>query len=226
MRDTIAIIPARKNSKRLKNKNILNFLGKPLFYYSIINALKSKYISEVIVSTDSKKIKKISESFGARVPYLRDEKLSSDNSKTIDVVHDLYKNFISKKKNIKKIIILQPTSPLRDFRDINKSLEFFDKKKADYVTSLCSAKPKEWFFEIDAKNKIELKFFNEKKKNAKNNYLLNGAIYIYKLNLFKKKIFSINKSFGFVMDYKKFIDIDTYFDFKLAKFIMKHNQIK
>ncbi len=223
MKDTIAIIPARKNSKRLKNKNIIDFLGKPLIYYSIINALKSKFISEVIVSTDSKKIKKISESFGAYVPYLRSKKLCLDNSKITDVIYDLYKNYISKKKNIKKIIILQPTSPLRDFRDIDKSLEFFDIKNADYVTSLCISKPKNWFFEINANNKIKLKSSKERKKKVKNNYLLNGAIYIYDLNLFKKKILSINRSFGFVMKYKKFIDIDTSFDFELAKFIMKNN---
>lgn len=225
MRDTIAIIPARKDSKRLKNKNILNFLGKPLIYYSIKNALKSKYISKVIVSTDSKKIKKISESFGATVPYLRKKKLSLDNSKTIDVVYDLYENFIAEKKNIKKIIILQPTSPLRDFRDIDNSLRFFDIKKADYVTSLCISKPKNWFFEINANNKIKLKSTFERKKKVKSNYLLNGAIYIYDSNLFKKKKLSIKKPFGFVMKYNKFIDIDTSFDFKLAKFIMKNNEI-
>ena len=118
---------------------------------------------------------------------------------------------------------MQPTSPLRDFRDIDKSLEFFDIKNADYVTSLCISKPKNWFFEINANNKIKLKSSKERKKKVKNNYLLNGAIYIYDLNLFKKKILSINRSFGFVMKYKKFIDIDTSFDFELAKFIMKNN---
>ena len=122
---------------------------------------------------------------------------------------------------------MQPNSPLRDFRDIDKSLEFFDIKNADYVTSLCISKPKNWFFEINANNKIKLKSSKEIKKKVKNNYLLNGAIYIYDLNLFKKKILSINRSFGFVMKYKKFIDIDTSFDFGInALFTTKHESAK
>ena len=90
MKDTIAIIPARKNSKRLKFKNIKDFMGKPLIYYTIKSALKSNFISEVIVSTDCKKTKKISEKFGAKVPYLRDRKLSSDNATTIQLIQDLF----------------------------------------------------------------------------------------------------------------------------------------
>ena len=128
MRDTIAIIPARKNSKRLKFKNIKSFMGKPLIYYSIIAAKKSNFISEVIVSTDCIKTKKISEKFGAKVPYLRNKKLSNDNATTIQVIEDIYKKYIIKKKKIKKIIVLQPTSPLRDFKDINKSINFFNLK--------------------------------------------------------------------------------------------------
>ena len=74
MKNTIAIIPARQNSKRLKNKNLKNFLGKPLIYYSINELKKSNLISEVVVSTDSKRITKISEKLGAIVPFLRNKK--------------------------------------------------------------------------------------------------------------------------------------------------------
>ena len=68
-KEIIAIIPARSGSKSIKNKNIVNLFGKPLIYYSINVAIKSKYISRVIVSTDSKKkIKKIALKYGAEVP--------------------------------------------------------------------------------------------------------------------------------------------------------------
>ena len=66
----IAIIPARAGSKRIKNKNIKSFFGKPLIFYSIKLALKSKLFDKVIVSTDSKKIAKIAKTFGAEVPFL------------------------------------------------------------------------------------------------------------------------------------------------------------
>ena len=71
----ICIIPARKGSKRIKNKNIINFFGKPLIYYSIKAALKSKIFSKIIVSTDCKKIANISKKYGAEVPFLRNKKL-------------------------------------------------------------------------------------------------------------------------------------------------------
>ena len=100
-KDTIAVVPARQNSKRLKNKNIKSFLGKPLIYYSINEAKKSNFISEVVVSTDSKRIAKISEKFGAIVPFLRNKKLSGDKIETIDVINDLYKKYIYKKKKNK-----------------------------------------------------------------------------------------------------------------------------
>ena len=211
MKDTIAIIPARKNSKRLKNKNIIDFFGKPMIFYSISAALKSKYISEVLVSTDSKKIKKIAENYGAKVPYLRKKKFSNHNSKTIDVIRDLFEKYISKNKNFKKIILLQPTSPLRDCNDIDKSINLFNSKKADYVTSLCETKPKNWFFQIKKDKKIE------KTKN----YLLNGAIYIYDIEVFKKKKLSIKKPFAYIMNNEKFVDIDNSLDLRIAKFLKK-----
>ena len=60
----IAIIPARSGSKRIKNKNLINFFGKPLIYYSINLAKKSGLFDKIIVSTDSKEIKKISKLWG------------------------------------------------------------------------------------------------------------------------------------------------------------------
>ena len=77
----LAIIPARGGSKSIKNKNIINLFGKPLIFHSINVALKSKYISSVIVSTDSKKIKKIAQKYGAEVPFTRPKKYSLDHSR-------------------------------------------------------------------------------------------------------------------------------------------------
>ena len=76
----IAIIPARAGSKRIKNKNIKLFFGKPLIFYSIKLALKSKLFDKVIVSTDSQKIAKIAKSFGADVPFLRPKNISTDSN--------------------------------------------------------------------------------------------------------------------------------------------------
>ena len=94
----LGIIPARSGSKGILNKNIVNLNNKPLIYWTIKEALKSK-ISKLIVSTDSQKYKKISLSCGAEVPFIRPKALSKDTSKTIDlVIHAI--NFYKKKKNL------------------------------------------------------------------------------------------------------------------------------
>ena len=93
---TIAIITARGGSKRIKNKNIISFFGKPMISYSINCAKKSKLFSEIFVSTDSKKIKKISLKYGARVPFLRTKKLSDDITGTRKVVKSFLQNLKKK----------------------------------------------------------------------------------------------------------------------------------
>jgi len=95
----LCLILARGNSTRLKNKNILNFYGKPLIYYTIKAAKDSKIFDKIIVSTDNKKIAKISKEFGAEVPFLRPKNLSTKYSNALDaVVHAL--KYIKRKKNI------------------------------------------------------------------------------------------------------------------------------
>ena len=94
----IAIIPARQGSKRIKGKNIKNFLGKPIISYAIKKAISSKLFDYVIVSTDSSKIQKISENYGAKVFFKRPKKISNDKAKTQDVIIHSLDWF--KKKNI------------------------------------------------------------------------------------------------------------------------------
>ena len=94
---TICIIPARQGSKRLKNKNILNF-GKPMIYYPIKAAIRSKLFSNVFVSTDSKKIKALSEKYGANVLKLRAKHLSDDKTNVKDVLKDFWSIIILKMK--------------------------------------------------------------------------------------------------------------------------------
>ena len=80
----IAIVPARGGSKGLPGKNIKDLLGKPMIVYTIEEALKSKYITEVIISTDCKEIEAVAIKYGAKSPFLRPEYLASDSAKAID----------------------------------------------------------------------------------------------------------------------------------------------
>ena len=86
MTETLAIIPARGGSKAIKNKNIINLDGKPLIYYTIIEAQKSKLISRLVLNTDNKKIAAIGKNFGVEVPFLRPKKFAKDDSPLDDLI--------------------------------------------------------------------------------------------------------------------------------------------
>ena len=89
MSKVLCIIPARGGSKRIPKKNIREFHGKPIIGYSIETALKSGLFKEVMVSTDCEEIKKISQMYGAEVPFLRSETNSNDFATTVDVVNEV-----------------------------------------------------------------------------------------------------------------------------------------
>jgi len=128
----VAIITARGGSKRIKNKNIIPFFGKPMIAHSIICAKKTKIFDEIFVSTDSKKIKEISIQYGAKVPFLREKKLSDDVTGTYEVV----KSFLKKiKKNFKYVCCIYPTAPLMRTKDLIKGFKILKKNTSKYVFS-------------------------------------------------------------------------------------------
>ena len=131
----IGIIPARAGSKSIKNKNITNINGKPLIYYTI-KAIKKSKIKNFIVSSDSKKILNISKKFGVKNLFLRPKKFSSDSTRSIELYKFLKKE-LEKFFDFDAIMVLQPTSPLRRFQDINNSIKLFEKNKCDSVISVC-----------------------------------------------------------------------------------------
>ena len=120
----LSIIPARGQSKRVKNKNILPLNGKPLIAYTINSALKSKYLDRVFVSSDNTAILEMSKRFGAET-LKRPRNLAKDTSTTFDVIKHAIKNI----KGFEYVVVLQPTSPLRDEKHIDKAINFLKKKK-------------------------------------------------------------------------------------------------
>ena len=129
----IAIIPARSGSKRIKNKNIKFFFGKPLIFYSIRTAIKSKLFKKVIVSTDSQKIKLIAEKYGATVQGLRPKRLSSDSTSTIAVIKYECKKIRKKNKKNINICCIYPTAPMIEIKKLKESLRALKRGKCDYV---------------------------------------------------------------------------------------------
>jgi CMP-N,N'-diacetyllegionaminic acid synthase len=215
----LAIIPAKGLSKRLPNKNIKKLVSKPLIAHTIECALKSKKITKLIVSTDSKKIARIAIKYGAEVPFLRNKKFTKDKITSWEVLKDFLKKFKSiEKKSYDSLIYLQPTSPLRSVKDIDNSIKIFRKKNANAVVSVNEAKPSFWF-----KNIKDNGLLIEKKMDKKKNYILNGSIYIFKTSFLKRTKPNTydNKTFAYIMPLERSIDIDNLYDFKIAEMLSK-----
>jgi len=128
---TLCIIPARGGSKRIHKKNIKEFFGKPIIYYSIKNAKDSKCFDEIMVSTDNIEIKNISEKYGANVPFMRSEQNSNDKASTRDVILEVLKYYRGKKQFFDYVCCIYPTAPLINIKYL--MLGFEKIKKYDYV---------------------------------------------------------------------------------------------
>ncbi len=224
----IAIIPARGGSKRLPGKNLKLFHGKPLISYTIEAALKSEHINQVIVSTDDIEIAKVAEEYGAVVPFLRPEALSTDNAKSSDVINFMLQ-YLEKNSSeeISSLIILQPTSPLRTSGEIDGAIQLFNSKKADAVISYCEEQhPIFWHKFLNRNNQFE-NIFSEKKNSEghfeKKSYYPNGAIYIFKRNIILTGDYYTHNSYAYVMSRNKSIDIDTIEDFEYAEFLYRRS---
>jgi pseudaminic acid cytidylyltransferase len=128
----VAIIPARKNSKRIKNKNIKKFFNKPIISYSIEAAKKSKIFDKVIVSTDCKKIAKISKMCGAETPFVRPRELSDDFTGTNDVIKHAI-NFLRKNnQKITYVCCIYPAAPLITPELLKKGFKLLKQNKTNF----------------------------------------------------------------------------------------------
>ena len=119
----LAIIPARGGSKGIPGKNIKPICGKPLVGWPILAAQKSKYVDDIIVSTDSHEIADVAKRFNINVPFIRPDELSQDDSSSISVVNHALEFFKKNNQIYDFVLLLEPTSPLTESSDIDTALE-------------------------------------------------------------------------------------------------------
>ncbi len=228
----LKLILARGGSKGLPGKNILELCGKPLIQYSIDAALKSNFGKEVFVSTDCEEIAKISKNLGAKVPFMRPADYAKDESKSSDAILHAIEYFETKKMNYDTILLLEPTSPLRDHLDINNSLDYFiSNKKAKSCVSIVKSEISHPSFLFNKKNN----FINSysKSNNVVRRQDLNelfypeGSIYISDIDYYKKTktFYNDNLTVGFEFPFWKSFEIDTNEDFLIIESIIKNKLI-
>jgi CMP-N-acetylneuraminic acid synthetase len=221
---TLAIIPAREGSKRLKNKNILPLCNKPLIAYTIEAALASKYIDKVVVTSDSDAVLDIATSFNVDT-IRRPDHLATDTSASIDAILHTLDNYDS----FDNVILLQVTSPLRTSQHIDKAIAVFIQKEANGVISVCKTEHSPlWSNTLENNNKMDnflsKALLNTRSQDLPQYYRLNGAIYIAKKDkIIEQKTFFIDSNiFAYIMPQEVSIDIDTQLDFLLCETILQY----
>lgn len=226
----LAVIAAKKQSTRLPNKNLKLFSGKPLLYWGILAAKKSKKINDVIISSDSKKIISLSKKFYKDILIRqRPNKLSGNKTSSWAVVRDAV-NFLKKQKKMySHVALIQVTSPLRSFRHIDKAINIMNKKKLSGIVGITKTEcPKVWTTYLKPKSMqdflTENKYLRKMNKNkpSKVSYKINGAIYVLSLKkLYTKNVFYSNSVGTYLMSRNHSVDIDTSYDFKIAELLNK-----
>ena len=217
----------RSGSKGVKNKNLKLINNKPLMYYTINQAKKSKLFENIVVSTDSKKILRKAKYYGAEGWFLRPKKLASDYSTKVPVIkHALFEAEKYYKKNFDIIFDLDVTSPLRKVLDIKNAYKHFINKKADILVTGCKSRKNPYFNMTEIiNNKLQIaKSFRRniyRRQDAPVTYDLNASIYIWKRkSLVDFKSFYKAKTVLYEMPGRRSWDIDTNFDFKVVKYLL------
>ncbi len=227
----LGLINARGGSKGVPRKNIKLLCGKPLIEWTINEALESKFIDKLIVSTEDQEIANISKGLGAEIPFLRPKILATDNSLQIEAIKHAV-NFVEAKGEFYDIIvILQPTTPLRKTEDIDGSLELLLNSGADSVISVCDVggkHPSTLYLEESSK-KISPYIYSNKqgviRQQFKEVLWRNGAVYAMKRDvLIKMNSLYGENIVGYKMSEKNSFNIDTLFDWDLTEAYLKYIQ--
>ncbi|MGA1824432.1 MAG: pseudaminic acid cytidylyltransferase [bacterium] len=217
----VAIIPARSGSKRIPQKNIRNFLGKPIIAYSIESALKSNLFQEVMVSTDSREIAVIAQSYGARVPFFRSKEKSDDHAGLFEVALEVLTRYEEKKIFFDNVCMILATAPFINRHILKRTYELFVSNDFDTVFPICRFR-----YPILRSLKIEdgkirmiwPENMHTRSQDLPDAYHDAGLFYWGRRNtIARKKSFFTDNSMGLVIKERYAHDIDTDEDWEIAE---------
>lgn len=237
-KNIISIIPARGGSKKIIGKNIKPLCGKPLIFYTLIEAKKSKLIERIIVSTDEPKIREIALKYGAEAPFLRPKELSADFVTDLPVFQHCL-NWLKDNENyIPDVIVhLRPTAPLRKAKHIDRGIKLLLKSpEADSVRSVTPVGQhplKMWKIEngrlfpfISQEISGIKESYNMPRQKLPKAYIQNGSVdIIWTKTILEKKSMSGDTIVPLVMEELESVNIDNEVDFLTAEIIMKKGRI-
>jgi CMP-N,N'-diacetyllegionaminic acid synthase len=222
----LVLIPARKGSSRVKNKNIRIIKKKPLIQWTINFAKKIKLLKDIVISSDSLRVKKICDK-NKDVVFIKRPKIFSTNKSGMNevIIHTL--EYLKKmNKTYDYIVLLQPTSPLREKKLVENGLNLLKKnKKYEFLYHLSAMQE----FTGTVKNKKEFipDFpINTRSQDIPKKFVPTGNLFIIKSSLFDKKKSYIKKNIKYlamVTKNKQWVNIDYEKDFLLLDSYVKKN---
>lgn len=225
----LAVIPARGSSKGLPGKNIKPLLGKPLIFWTLEAASKSRYVDATFVSTDSQEIAEVARDLGEEVPELRPAALATDTASSIDVVlHAVERAQSLHNTCYDWVCLLEPTSPLRDETDVDKAMEQLAMNlDAQAIVGVCKSeaahprflvKIENGFLEPYLKNQAEY----VRRQDLDPLYFFEGSVYISEIStLQKKRTFYHNRTIGYIVPRWKALEVDEMCDLIAAEAFLK-----
>ena len=220
----IAIIPARGNSKSIPNKNLIDFCGKPLLAWSILQALDCSLVDEVYVSSDSEEILKAAKVYGAH-GIKRPSELATDTATSESALLHAIDHIESfQKKKIDVVVFLQATSPLREPKDIDGAIRTFFKTDSDSMFSMAILED----FCVWARKEGDLRGITfdplnrGRRQNREPVYLENGSIYVLHPQILRGHNNRLGGKISmFEMPFWKSYEIDTFEDIEICKYYFK-----
>ncbi len=226
----LVVVPARGGSKRIKNKNIRIIKNKPMIIWTLNELMKVIDKNKIIVSTDDKKIKKIVEEVGLKVPFIRPSEISDDFTPTQDVAKHALNWYENNNNKTRYTLIVYPTAILLQHTDLLHAYDFMKKKSSCSVffTAGQFSHPIERAFRLDNKKQFKMinpNFYTKRTQDFKKSFYDAGQFYFCKSEIIResKPLFNKNSNF-IVLPKNRSIDIDDEGDLELAETLLK-NQI-
>lgn len=224
-KNVLAVIPARGGSKGLPRKNILELAGKPLLAWSIEAAQRSRFIDRLILSSEDEQIIATARHWGCEVPVVRPVELAGDEAPTSAALLHALDNL---DRQYDYLVLLQPTSPLREAGDIDRCIEKCHQNKAPACVSVTETdKNPAWMFYLEGQQRLEPVLgtwdFPTRRQDLRPAFTLNGAVYVAETAWFRQhQTFLDRKTIAHPMPKERSLDIDTELDFMIVRTMLEN----
>lgn len=228
--DILVVIPARGGSKRLPRKNVLPLGGKPLICWTIEAALEAKLDGSIMVTSDDEEILAIARQYESQgvIAYKRPYELATDTASTADVLIDAVQAEQAAGHDPKTLVLLQPTSPLRNAEDIRAALSIYREGGCeDTVVTVCEVDhPTAWVGTICERSTLEgIDLSGKRSQDYRNEFRLNGAVYVAGIAELKENkglfTYSLRAS---IMPKERSVDIDEFLDFRVCEAVLSNQK--